>query len=198
MTTALPPLILASSSPYRRQLLERLGLPYQAIAADIDESRLPLESPDTLALRLASQKASKIAADHPQAIVIGSDQVCIHGNDTLGKPASVENACQQLLRFSGQRIEFVTSLAVINGPTGTQHTALERYAVIFRELTEREVEHYINKERPLDSAGAFYMEGLGISLFERMEGDDPTTLMGLPLIRLCALLRTAGVDPLAA
>jgi len=199
MAQALPPLplILASGSPYRRTLLERLRLPFQAIAPDVDETPTPEEDAPSLALRLALNKAKAIHERYPDASVIGSDQVCSHAGHLLGKAGSVEKARAQLASFSGDRVTFYTGLVLIDGKSGQVHDAVEIYHVRFRELSEWEIDHYLEREHPFDSAGSFYMEGLGVSLFNKMEGDDPTTLIGLPLIRLCEFLRQAGMDPLA-
>ncbi|MGJ8526549.1 7-methyl-GTP pyrophosphatase [Halomonadaceae bacterium LMG 33818] len=190
------PLILASSSPYRRTLLERLKLPFQAIAPDVDETPTPEEGAPSLARRLALTKAKAIHKQYPNACVIGSDQVCAHAGRLLGKAGSAEKAHAQLASFSGDRVTFYTGLALIDGKSGHIQESVESYNVDFRQLSDREINHYLEREHPFDSAGSFYMEGLGVALFTRMEGDDPTTLMGLPLIRLCEFLRKAGIDPL--
>lgn len=156
------------------------------------------ETPAALALRLSQYKARKVASLHPQAIVIGSDQVCTHNGNILGKAGTAENACAQLQAFSGQRVTFLTGLTVLDGRDGQEYTAVERYDVIFRHLSTQEIARYIQIENPLDTAGSFYMEELGIALFERMQGDDPNTLIGLPLIRLCEFLRRINMDPLAS
>lgn len=198
MVLSLPPtsLILASSSPYRRMLLERLRLPFQAIAPDVDEAPEPEEDAPALAHRLALNKAKAIHEQYPDACVIGSDQVCAHAGRLLGKAGSAEKAHTQLASFSGDRVTFYTGLALIDGKSGQIHESVESYNVHFRPLSDSEIHHYLEREQPFDSAGSFYMEGLGVSLFTRMEGDDPTTLMGLPLIRLCEFLRQVGRDPL--
>lgn len=191
-------LILASSSPYRRALLDRLGMDYHCVSPEIDETPGEHESAEALVARLALEKAWKVAREHPQALVIGSDQVCAFNGLTLGKPGSEAAAREQLRGFSGQRVSFHTGLALVDGRSGTHQSAVERFDVVFRGLSADEIERYVARERPLDCAGAFRMEGLGIALFERFEGDDPNTLIGLPLIRLCAMLRRAGLDPLGA
>lgn len=192
-----PALILASSSPYRRILLERLQLPFITASPDIDESRRSGESPAVLAERLAVEKARAIAAQHPNAVIIGSDQVCASDDAVLGKPGSAEKAREQLARFSGRTVDFYTGICVINTANGGEQVAVERSIVTFRTLTALQINAYVEREQPFDCAGAFRMEGLGIALFERIEGDDPNTLIGLPLIRLCQMLSDTGIDPLA-
>ncbi|MCW4151689.1 Maf family nucleotide pyrophosphatase [Halomonas sp. 18H] len=189
-------LVLASGSRFRRQLLDRLDLPYAWASPDIDETPRPGESPQSLVHRLALAKAQRLADDWPQHLIIGSDQVAVFDGQTLGKPADENAACAQLAAFSGQRVAFLTGLAMIDTRQGSHRVCHERYDVHFRRLETREVARYVERERPLDSAGSFRMEGLGITLFERLEGDDPNTLIGLPLIRLCQWLRDAGEDPL--
>lgn len=190
-------LVLASGSRWRRQLLDRLGLPYAWASPDIDETPRPGESPESLVHRLALAKASRVAEDHPDHLVIGSDQVAVFDGEVLGKPGDTATARAQLTRFSGRRVTFLTGLALIDTCSGRHRVCHERYDVKFRRLTDTEIVHYVEREQPLDSAGSFRMEGLGIALFEKLEGDDPNTLIGLPLIRLCELLREAGLDPLA-
>ncbi|MHB0776927.1 Maf family protein [Halomonas sp. WWR20] len=189
-------LVLASGSRWRRQLLDRLELPYTWVSPDIDETPRSGEPPEALVQRLALSKAQKVAVDHPRQLIIGSDQVAVYDNAILGKPGNVSRAQAQLRRFSGQRVSFVTGLALIDTAHGWQRICHETYDVVFRRLSEAEIVAYVTREQPLDSAGSFRMEGLGITLFERLEGKDPNTLVGLPLIRLCALLREAGLDPL--
>ncbi|QOR38418.1 septum formation inhibitor Maf [Billgrantia diversa] len=192
----MPRLVLASGSRWRRQLLDRLGLPYAWTSPDIDETPRPGEAPETLVHRLALAKASRVAETHPEHLVIGSDQVAVFDGDILGKPGDTATALAQLARFSGRRVTFLTGLALIDTRSARHWVCHERYDVLFRQLTEGEIARYVEREQPLDSAGSFRMEGLGITLFEKLEGDDPNTLIGLPLIRLCALLREAGLDPL--
>lgn len=194
----MPRLVLASSSRWRRQLLDRLGLPYAWAAPDIDELQRPDESPEALVHRLALAKASCVAKAYPDHLVIGSDQVAVYKGEILGKPGNVATAQAQLKRFSGHRVTFLTGLALIDTRAGSHRVCHERYDVVFRKLSDGEIARYVERERPLDSAGSFRMEGLGIALFEKLEGDDPNTLIGLPLIRLCELLREAGLDPLEA
>ncbi|SDL71725.1 MAF protein [Modicisalibacter muralis] len=189
-------LVLASGSRWRRQLLDRLEIPYAWASPDIDETPHPNETPEALVHRLALTKAERIAADYSKHIVIGSDQVAVFDGEILGKPGNTATARANLARFSGQRVRFITGLAVIDTSRAWHRVCHERFDVVFRKLSDAEIERYVAREQPLDSAGSFRMEGLGITLFERLEGDDPNTLIGLPLIRLCALLREAGIDPL--
>jgi septum formation protein len=188
-------LILASSSPYRQSLLQRLSLPFVAIAPEADETPLPQEQPASLAKRLARAKAEVIAQRETGAIVIGSDQVACLGTTLLGKPGSMAAARTQLLASSGNVVSFYTALCVLT-PAGTSHTALAATQVHFRNLQEREIDRYLELEQPLDCAGSFKCEGLGISLFEKLVGADPTALEGLPLIALSNILRELGVHPL--
>ncbi|MGX5914093.1 Maf family protein [Aliidiomarina sp. Khilg15.8] len=191
------PLVLASSSPYRRSLLERLGLPFDCASPDIDESRLVDETPAQLVARLAAGKARKLADEFPAHLIIGSDQVAVLDDDTiLGKPGDIETATAQLSACSGKVITFLTGLSVLNTQSGHIDTLVEPFEVGFRELTANEIQNYIIKEMPLNCAGSFKSEGLGISLFEYLHGDDPNTLVGLPMIQLLRLLRQHGVTPL--
>ncbi|WP_129141655.1 Maf family protein [Modicisalibacter coralii] len=190
-------LVLASGSRWRRQLLERLDIPFTWSSPDIDETPRPEESPEALVHRLALGKAERVVRDHPDHLIVGSDQIALFEGDILGKPGDDATARANLARFSGNRVRFLTGLALIDTRASRHWVCHERYDVVFRTLSEREIAHYVDREQPLDSAGSFRMEGLGVTLFERLEGDDPNTLIGLPLIRLCALLREAGLDPLA-
>lgn len=190
-------LILASGSQTRKDLMDRLRLDYRCISPDIDESATGELHADDLAKRLAFEKAAVIAAQHPDAIVIGSDQVAWREHapyDFIGKPLSVENAIQQLQANSGQTVFFSTALSVQHVQSGFETTLVEHYQVKFRQLTLAEIERYIEIDQPLHCAGSFKCESLGISLFERMGGDDQTTLMGLPMIQLCKILRQFGVN----
>ncbi|WP_293745256.1 Maf family protein [uncultured Acinetobacter sp.] len=185
-------LILASSSQTRKDLMNRLRLDYHCISPDIDESAMGELHADDLAKRLAFQKAQVIAQQHPNAIVIGSDQVAWREHapyDFIGKPLSVENAIQQLQENSGKIVFFSTALSVQHLQSGFEITLVEHYQVKFRQLTLAEIERYIEIDQPLHCAGSFKCESLGISLFEKMVGDDQTTLMGLPMIQLCKILR---------
>ncbi len=187
-----PPLILASTSPFRRELLERLGLTFTVQAPEVDEAHLPGEPPTERALRLASEKAEVVAVRNPGAVVIGSDQVAAAGGVILDKPGTVERACQQLKHLSGSQARFHTACAVRWRNTGFSVNHLETVTVAVRELTDVEIERYVAREQPLNCAGSFKSEGLGIALFSRIESEDPTALVGLPLIWLAGALRLAG------
>ncbi len=189
-------LVLASGSRWRRQLLDRLGLPYAWQSPDIDETPRPGESPRALVHRLALAKAERLADAWPDHLIVGSDQVALFDGEILGKPADETAARAQLARFSGNRVRFLTGLALLDTRHARHRVCHETFDVLFRALTEGEIARYVEREKPLECAGSFRMEGLGIALFERLEGDDPNTLIGLPLIRLCAMLREAGLDPL--
>lgn len=186
-------LILASGSKYRKMLLERLCNSFQCLPPDIDESAFPGESPGDLVLRLARQKASAIASLHPGAIVIGSDQLAVFENQVIGKPGSHAAAFRQLQRFSGQVIDFLTAVSVRCEQSGFSEQHLDITQVFFRPLHSDEIERYLQQEKPYDCAGAFKAESLGIVLFEKIISEDPTALIGLPLIRTSAMLRDAGL-----
>ena len=185
-------LILASTSRYRRALLERLGLPFECVGPGVDEARREGELPLDLAVRLAKRKAEAVAVRHPGAVVIGSDQVALRGTEVLGKPGTVERCRQQLLQSSGQSVVFVTAVHVIDGGTGRAESHVDRTTVRFRALAVEEIDRYIARDQPLDCAGGFKAEALGIALFERIESSDPTGLTGLPLAWVCGALRRAG------
>lgn len=185
-------LILASASPYRAEMLQRLGLAFAIEASHVDETPIAGEVPATLALRLAESKARAIAAQHPQAVVIGSDQVAELEGTTLGKPGDAATAVRQLTRASGRTVRFHTGLAVVQGAHEWRHVDLT--TVQFRGLSDSEVHRYVAREKPFNCAGSFRCEGLGISLFEHIDSRDPTALVGLPLIALCQLLRQAGFE----
>ena len=190
-------LILASSSQTRKDLMDRLRLNYRCISPDIDESAMGELHADDLAKRLAFQKARVIAELNLNAIIIGSDQVAWREHapyDFIGKPLSVENAIQQLQENSGKIVFFSTALSVQHLQSGFERTLVEHYQVKFRQLTLAEIERYIEIDQPLHCAGSFKCESLGISLFEKMVGDDQTTLMGLPMIQLCKILRQFGIN----
>ncbi len=187
------PLILGSTSRYRHELLSRLGVPFEAIAPDVDETPQTGEKPADLALRLAIAKARDIAARHPQAVVIGSDQVADLAGEPLGKPGTHDRAVAQLRRMRGQTVVFQTALAVVCLATGFERSDIAAVRVVFRDLSDDEIEHYLRAEQPYDCAGSAKSEGLGIALLERIDNDDPTALVGLPLIRTCRLIRAAGV-----
>lgn len=187
-------LILGSSSKYRKALLDRLSIPYTVQAPDVDETPLSGEAPQALAQRLALAKARAIAQLHPGSIVIGSDQVAdLHG-EPLGKPGNHERAVAQLRRMRGQTVIFQTALAVVCEETGFCQTDLAAVRVRFRDLSDTEIENYLHAEQPYDCAGSAKSEGLGIALLEAIDNDDPTALVGLPLIRTCRMLRAAGID----
>jgi septum formation protein len=185
-------LILASTSPYRREQLERLRLPFTTAAPDCDETPLANETPRALVQRLAEAKARSVAQHAGDAIVIGSDQVAALGERILTKPGDHANAVEQLSACSGRTVIFHTGLCLIDGPNGTATIECIDYRVDFRVLDSDEIERYLAAEQPYDCAGSIRSEGYAVTLFERMEGDDPSALIGLPLIRLAALLRTAG------
>jgi septum formation protein len=187
-------LILASTSRYRRALLQRLGLPFECVAPDADETRLPGEPAAAMAARLARAKAEAVAAHHPGAIVIGSDQVALRGSDVLGKPGTVERCQEQLRASSGQEVVFLTAVHVIDGLASRTESHIDRTIVKFRQLSDDEIDRYIERDRPLDCAGGFKAEALGIALFDRIESTDPTGLTGLPLSWLCGALRRARVQ----
>lgn len=191
-----PPLVLASTSPFRHALLERLGLRFETAAPAVDETRRPGEPPEALVLRLAEEKARAVAGEHPDALIIGSDQVACIEAQVLGKPGGRDQAIAQLERASGRSVRFLTGLCLLNSGSGHCRTLVEPFQVHFRNLTRSQIEGYVDREQPYGCAGSFKSEGLGIALFERLEGDDPNALIGLPLIRLIDLLSAEGVDPL--
>ncbi|MBS0595393.1 MAG: septum formation inhibitor Maf [Proteobacteria bacterium] len=191
-----PPLILASTSPYRRDLLQRLRLPFEVRAPQVDETPLPDEPPAALAQRLALAKARAVAALQPQAVVIGSDQVAELDGGAIGKPGTHARAAAQLQRMSGRLVIFHTAVAVAHAAAGFEQVRLAPVRVRFRRLADAEIECYLRAEQPYDCAGAAKCEALGIALLGAIESDDPTALVGLPLIRTCELLRLAGIEPL--
>ena len=186
-------LVLGSTSRYRRELLQRLGLPFTVAAPDVDETPLQGEAPRALALRLALAKAHAVAAQHPDAVVIGSDQVADLRGQPLGKPGTHKRASAQLQRMSGETVIFQTAVAVVCAATGFEQVDLAPVEVRFRTLTGDEIERYLHAEQPYDCAGSAKSEGLGISLLDAILSDDPTALVGLPLIRTCRMLRAAGL-----
>ena len=191
--TDTPALLLASSSPFRRQLLDKLGLNFIHQSPDIDESRLAGESPVALVMRLAREKAAALADSHPDTLIIGSDQVAVIGDRVLGKPGTREKAIEQLSAASGQRVTFLTGLCLLNTATGRTQVACDPFHVQFRTLRPAQIERYVDAEQPLNCAGSFKSEGLGIVLFKALEGRDPNTLVGLPLILLTEFLAAEGV-----
>jgi len=193
-----PPLILASTSSYRRELLRRLHLPFTVVAPEVDETALAGEKPAALAQRLALAKARAVAARHPDAVIIGSDQVADLDGQAIGKPGGHERAVTQLRRMSGRHVAFQTAVAVLRPTRAFERVLLAPVKVQFRTLSDGEIERYLRLEQPYDCAGSAKVEALGVALLSSIESDDPTTLIGLPLIRTCELLRQAGLDPLAA
>ena len=190
-------ILLASTSPFRQALLQKLGLPFTTAAPEVDETPLPGETATALVTRLAIAKAQALAQAFPDRWIIGSDQVCVLDGMITGKPHSVENARAQLRAASGNRITFYTGLALYHPASQQLMQCCEPFVVHFREITDAEISAYIEKEQPLHCAGSFKSEGLGICLFERLEGRDPNTLVGLPLIALNDMLRQAGINPLS-
>lgn len=191
-----PLLVLASTSPYRRDLLQRLGLPFLVAAPEVDEVRQPQESPVALVTRLAEAKARAVAAEYPQALIIGSDQVACVEDEILGKPGNREMALAQLTQAVNKAVTFHTGLCLLNSATGRAQVCQEPFRVQFRALTQAQIAAYVDREQPFNCAGSFKSEGLGIALFERLEGDDPSALVGLPLIRLVAMLAAEELDVL--
>ncbi|BEP63019.1 Maf-like protein [Variovorax sp. V213] len=188
------PLILASTSRYRRELLARLHLPFDVHAPEVDETARSGETPRELAERLALEKAQAVAARFPEAVVIGSDQVADLAGEALGKPGDHARATAQLRRMRGQTLVFQTAVAVVCQATGFVQRDLAPVRVVFRELSDAAIEQYLQAEQPYDCAGSAKSEGLGIALLSAIDSDDPTALVGLPLIRTCRMLRSAGVD----
>ena len=189
------PLVLASASPYRRELLARLRLPFVWQSPEIDESPAPGEQPAALVVRLAEHKARAVATRHPASIIIGSDQVAVLTNDEiLTKPGILANARKQLAKLSGREVVFHTGLCVFNAASDSIQTGCIPVAVKFRKLEPGEIDNYLDQEQPFDCAGSFKSEGLGISLLESISGSDPTALIGLPLIRLSEMLRLEGIN----
>lgn len=184
-------LVLASTSPFRKQLLNKLSVPFETASPDCDETPFSNERPEDLVKRLAKEKAESCHTDKP-SLVIGSDQVCVIDGQIIGKPLNRENAVQQLSRQSGKAIQFYTGLALHNTETNISDVKLDTFTVHFRQLTQKQINRYVEKEEPYYCAGSFKSEGLGIALFEKLEGKDPNTLVGLPLIDLIDMLETQG------
>ena len=193
MPSTLPPIVLASSSSYRRELLTRLQLPFTCHSPDIDETPQANESAQALVQRLALSKARALAQHYPQHIIIGSDQVAVLDGKIIGKPLHAEGATQQLSAASGRSLVFLTGLAVIDTRTQIEQVDLVPFTVHFRTLNAAQIQRYIAAEQPFDCAGSFKSEGLGVSLFQATEGSDATSLVGLPLIRLCDMLNVCGI-----
>lgn len=191
-------LILGSSSPFRAELLSKLGLPFITASPDIDERTVENETAEQLVQRLSEQKAFKVAQSNLDALIIGSDQVAILDDEILGKPGNHTNAVKQLTAASGKSVLFLTGLALLNSKTGKMQSLVEPFEVSFKTLSQAQIEHYLNTEQPYQCAGSFKSEGFGISLFSKLNGDDPNTLIGLPLIKLISLLNAEGIDVLEA
>ncbi|WP_455210998.1 Maf family protein [Kaarinaea lacus] len=187
-------LILASTSPYRMAVLKKLPLSFKSDSPDIDESPLPNETPEVLVKRLAESKARAVAQRHPHSLIIGSDQVAVLNGEILGKPGNHHNAVIQLSKASGQQVIFQTGLCLLNSDTGQAQVSCVPFMVHFRPLSNEQIERYLNYEKPYNSAGSFKSEGLGITLFEKLQGDDPNTLIGLPLIELVRMLEQEGIS----
>lgn len=193
MSASHPPLVLASTSPTRRELLGRLGLPFDVHAPQVDETPLPDEAPTAVAQRLARAKAEAAAVTFPAHLIIGSDQVAVVGARVLGKPGDRARAAEQLALSSGQVMVFQTAVCLFSSVTGQVATRLVPFDVELRRLSRVDIERYLDREQPFGCAGSLRSEGLGVTLCQRMSGDDPTALLGLPLIALCELLRDQGV-----
>ncbi|MBI4742308.1 MAG: septum formation inhibitor Maf [Betaproteobacteria bacterium] len=187
-----PQLVLASTSPFRRELLARLGVPFEVANPAVDERALPGETPENTALRLSEAKARAVAAEYPGALIIGSDQVACLDKQIFGKPGSHEKAVHQLQALRGRRVNFFTGLCLFNAKTGEAHVRGVPTLVTFRDLSDAQIENYLSREQPYNCAGSAKSEGLGIALIARMEGDDPNALVGLPLIALCDLFALEG------
>ncbi len=190
-------LVLGSTSPFRKEILEKLQLPFICAKPDIDETAFEGESPQALVERLATEKAKIVSSQYNKALIIGSDQVAVFQGEIIGKPHNFENGVKQLSKFSNQSITFYTGLCLYDSEKNIATTVVEPYIVHFKTLSKIDIESYLRKEQPYNCAGSFKSEGLGICLFDKLEGDDPNTLIGLPLIKLVELLKIHGVDVLA-
>jgi len=190
-------LVLGSTSPFRKSILEKLNLPFECAKPNIDETALIEETPQALVERLAIEKAKAVADEFPNALIIGSDQVAVCDGEILGKPHNFENGVKQLSKFSNKSVTFYTGLCVFDNSSNTVKSLVEPFIVHFNKLSQAEIESYLKAEQPYNCAGSFKSEGLGICLFKKLEGDDPNTLIGLPLIKLVALLKHHGLDTLA-
>ncbi|MEJ1394032.1 MAG: nucleoside triphosphate pyrophosphatase [Candidatus Sedimenticola sp. (ex Thyasira tokunagai)] len=193
-TSDTPELVLGSTSPFRKALLERLAIDFTTASPDIDESVHADEAPEALVCRLALEKAKAVAGDHTNSLIIGSDQVACIDDTILGKPGNRKNAITQLENASGKRVSFYTGLCLFNSASGNSQVLCELFHVHFRVLSRSQIERYLDIEEPYNCAGSFKSEGLGISLFERLEGDDPNALIGLPLIQLITMLSNEGIQ----
>ncbi len=191
-------LVLASTSPFRKALLERLGQPFATARPETDETRRAGETAGALVERLSEDKARAVAGQRPNALIIGSDQVAVLGDEILGKPGTHEKAMEQLSAASGNEVLFLTGLCLLNTTSGRAQVEVVPFTVKFRSLTARQIDNYLRREKPYNCAGSFKSEGLGIALFETMKGEDPNALIGLPLIRLITLLSNEGVDILGS
>lgn len=190
-------LVLGSTSPFRKSILEKLNLTFECAKPNVDETALENETPQALVERLAIEKAKAVAKEFPDALIIGSDQVAVCNGEILGKPHNFENGVKQLSMFSNETVTFYTGLCVYDSGSNLVKSLVEPFLVHFNELSLSEIESYLKAEQPYNCAGSFKSEGLGICLFEKLEGDDPNTLIGLPLIKLVALLKEHGLDTLA-
>jgi MAF protein len=190
------PILLASSSPYRRQLLAKLALPFEWASPSVDETPFANESANELVARLSQAKAQALASDYPHHLIIGSDQVAVLGSAIVGKPNNYQRAFTQLQAASGNQVIFKTGLCLLNAVTKQIQICIEDFSVFFRKLSDEQIHNYLIYETPYDCAGSFKCEGLGIALFKKLAGDDPNTLIGLPLIRLVEMLNREDVDPL--
>jgi septum formation protein len=189
----MPKLVLGSTSPFRRALLEKLQLEFDTDSPEIDESRKPDETPEQLVARLACEKARAVATRHPDSLIIGSDQVAINGDEILGKPGSHDKAMAQLRAASGRQVTFLTGLCLYNSGSGDEQVVVEPFTVHFRQLTDEQIDNYLKAEQPYNCAGSFKSEAMGIALFDKLEGGDPNSLIGLPLIQLIRMLEKEGV-----
>ncbi|XPF95347.1 Maf family protein [Colwellia sp. RE-S-Sl-9] len=189
-------IVLGSTSPFRKTLLQKLNIPFECAKPNIDETAHKGESPIELVERLAIEKAQAIS-NFPNALIIGSDQVALCDDEILGKPHNFDNAVKQLTKFSGKAVTFYTGLCVLDSSTNKVHSLVEPFIVHFNELSQTEIENYIKAEEPYNCAGSFKSEGLGICLFKKLEGEDPNTLIGLPLIKLVSLFKQHGFDVLS-
>jgi septum formation protein len=189
-----PRLVLASTSPFRREILQKLAIPFDAAAPDTDETMMDKESPEALVSRLAESKARAVAHDWPNALIIGSDQVACVDGEILGKPGNRQNAMQQLTQAAGKAVTFYTGLCLLNSGSQKAQISCELFKVYFRQLNEAQIARYLDHEQPFNCAGSFKSEGMGITLFSKLEGDDPNTLIGLPLIRLVEMLGNEGIE----
>lgn len=187
------PLVLGSTSPFRKEILTKLGIPFLTASPDIDESPVAEETPEELVKRLSREKAKAVAREFPEHLIIGSDQVAVLEDVILGKPGNLENAQKQLKAASGKTVTFYTGLCLLNSRTGNYQLDVVPFKVVFRQLSDDQINRYLEKEKPFNCAGSFKSEGLGISLFEKLQGDDPNTLIGLPLIRLIQMLGNEGI-----